>query len=176
MRERNEGLTDIYNMFHSPDQTTKQILNLRETHRKIDTLALRSYGWNDLNASYGFGVEQVEIDNYETLPEDLREQIEGGGLFFLKASDAMDVENQLRTHGAIEGKKKLPWRYRWPDEVRDDVLGRLLALNAERYGEEVAQGLHSKGKKTTGTASGKKRGRPAKAAASESSEQMGLGL
>ena len=30
------------------------------------------------------------------------------------------------------GRKKKPWRYRWPDTVRDDVLARLLALNAER--------------------------------------------
>lgn len=38
-------------------------------------------------------------------------------------------------------------RYRWPDEVRDDVLARLLALNAERYKQEVNAGLHAKGKK-----------------------------
>ena len=30
------------------------------------------------------------------------------------------------------GRKKKPWRYRWPDEVRDEVLARLMALNAER--------------------------------------------
>ncbi len=30
------------------------------------------------------------------------------------------------------GNKKKPWRYRWPDEVRDEVLARLLELNAER--------------------------------------------
>ena len=29
--------------------------------------------------------------------------------------------------------------------MRDGVLARLLALNAERYAEEVALGLHSKG-------------------------------
>ncbi len=34
-------------------------------------------------------------------------------------------------------------RYRWPDEVRDEVLARLLALNAERYQEEVNAGLHA---------------------------------
>lgn len=34
-------------------------------------------------------------------------------------------------------------RYRWPDEVRDEVLARLLALNAERHAEEVAAGLVS---------------------------------
>jgi hypothetical protein len=36
-------------------------------------------------------------------------------------------------------------RYRWPDKVRDDVLARLLALNAERYQAEVNDGLHAKG-------------------------------
>ena len=34
------------------------------------------------------------------------------------------------------GRKKKPYRYRWPDAVRDDVLARLLALNAERAVEE----------------------------------------
>lgn len=38
-------------------------------------------------------------------------------------------------------------RYRWPDEVRDDVLARLLALNAERYQAEVNAGLHTKAAK-----------------------------
>ena len=38
------------------------------------------------------------------------------------------------------GRKKKPWRYRWPDAVRDDVLARLLALNAERAaGERIAE-------------------------------------
>ena len=38
-------------------------------------------------------------------------------------------------------KKKKPWRYRWPDEVRDEVLARLLKLNAERAEEERLTGL-----------------------------------
>jgi hypothetical protein len=38
------------------------------------------------------------------------------------------------------GDKKKPWRYRWPDEVRDEVLARLLELNAERAKEEVRSG------------------------------------
>ena len=36
------------------------------------------------------------------------------------------------------GSKKKPYRYRWPDEVRDEVLARLLELNAERAKEEAA--------------------------------------
>ena len=29
-------------------------------------------------------------------------------------------------------KRKKPYRYRWPDDIRDDVLARLLELNAQR--------------------------------------------
>jgi hypothetical protein len=42
------------------------------------------------------------------------------------------------------GDKKKPYRYRWPDAVRDEVLARLLDLNQKRYQEEVAAGLHGK--------------------------------
>ncbi len=38
------------------------------------------------------------------------------------------------------GRKKKPWRYRWPDEVRDEVLARLLELNAEPAKEEARSG------------------------------------
>lgn len=67
----------------------------------------------------------------------------------------------------------------------DDVLARLLALNAERYDEKMAQGLHSKaGKRAAGPAApeeAKRRGRPPKTAqggetGGQHSEQMGLGL
>jgi hypothetical protein len=38
------------------------------------------------------------------------------------------------------GDKKKPWRYRWPDEIRDDVLARLLELNVGRAKEEARSG------------------------------------
>ena len=34
------------------------------------------------------------------------------------------------------GNKKKPYRYRWPDEIRDEALARLLELNAQRAAEE----------------------------------------
>ena len=75
----------------------------------------------------------------------------------------------------------MPWRYRWPDVVRDDLLARLLALNAERYEEEVALGLHSNGGKQAAKAGGavgssapggKRRGRPAKTSQPSETEPM----
>ena len=38
------------------------------------------------------------------------------------------------------GARRKPYRYRWPDEVRDKVLARLLELNAERAAEEARAG------------------------------------
>ena len=38
------------------------------------------------------------------------------------------------------GARKKPYRYRWPDEVRDEVLGRLLELNARRAARETRAG------------------------------------
>ena len=38
------------------------------------------------------------------------------------------------------GNKKKPYRYRWPDNVRDEVLARLLELNAERAADEALSG------------------------------------
>jgi hypothetical protein len=38
------------------------------------------------------------------------------------------------------GNKKKPYRYRWPDEVHDEVLARLLDLNQKRAQEEALAG------------------------------------
>jgi hypothetical protein len=36
--------------------------------------------------------------------------------------------------------RKKPWRYRWPDPIRDEVLARLLDLNATRARAETRSG------------------------------------
>lgn len=61
------------------------------------------------------------------------------------------------------GNKKKPYRYRWPDEVHDEVLARLLELNQKRYEEEVNAGLHGSSKKSAAkSTSGAKRKTTAK--------------
>ena len=58
------------------------------------------------------------------------------------------------------GTKKKPYRYRWPDDIRDEVLGRLLELNA-LYAAEEARAGHSN---STSTSSRQhSRGRPPRA-------------
>jgi hypothetical protein len=48
-------------------------------------------------------------------------------------------------------KRKKPYRYRWPEEIHDKVLARLLKLNQTRYDEEVRLGkVGGKGKNQKG--------------------------
>jgi N-6 DNA Methylase len=186
MVANNEGLTSTYNRFHDPAETSSELLELRRLHGEMDQAVLDAYGWSDvappgpLNSPCGFGLDYLDLEDDAQLPDALQERIDSGELFFWEADVACAFEAQLRAYGAVKGKKKLPWRYRWPDDVRDDVLARLLALNAERYAEEVVLGLHSKGGKQ-GVKAGKRRGRLAKASqvvetGDDHSEQMGLGL
>ena len=44
-------------------------------------------------------------------------------------------------------REKKPRRYRWPDEVRDEVLARLLELNAQRAAQEALAGAGVAGAK-----------------------------
>jgi hypothetical protein len=184
MVANNEGLTSTYNRFYDPSESSSGLLELRRLHGEMDQAVLAAYGWSDVPIDCGFGIDYLDLEEDAQLPDELQERTGSGKLFFWEPDEASAFEAQVRAYGAVKGKKKLPWRYRWPDDVRDDVLARLLALNAERYEEEVAQGLHSKGaKKAAGpaTAGGKRRGRPPKATqAGETAgvqvEQMGLGL
>ena len=69
-------------------------------------------------------------------------------------------------------KRKKPWRYRWPDEFRDEVLARLLALNAERAEEERLAGESAGPNKAS--KSGGKKPRKTKKKSSDKSEQADL--
>ena len=118
-----------------------------------------------------------------TLPPDLQERIASGDLFFPTATEPCSFQAQLRRYGAVKPRKKLPWRHRWPDTTRDDVLARLLALNATRYAEEQALGLHSKGRKAGGHSAAREKLRVQTVKASHTEdpqtqhcEQIGLGL
>ena len=55
------------------------------------------------------------------------------------------------------GRRKKPYRYRWPDDVRDEVLARLLELNARRAEEEARAGA---GTDEEAAAQGGRRGEP----------------
>src|SRR5205085_1896540 len=57
-----------------------------------------------------------------------------------------DDEDEEETGGR---RRKKPWRYRWPDEFRDEVLARLLELNRQRAEQERLSGAAAEGKAKT---------------------------
>ena len=124
MVRHNEGLTKTYNRFHDPHETSPDILQLRALHAAMDRAVLEAYGWHDL--------AQTATCEFLLDYEDDEDEDEGSG---------------ARSPGTGRQKKK-PWRYRWPDPFRDEVLARLLELNKQRHKEELlAAGAPSAAKK-----------------------------
>ena len=96
MIARNEGLTDTYNRFHDPAETSVDIAQLRVLHAAMDRAVLDAYGWTDLAPVAEF------------IPEFDEDDIEPGS------------------------RVRRKYRLRWPDDMRDEVLARLLELNRQR--------------------------------------------
>ena len=89
----------------------------------MDRAVLRAYGWDDL-------AEKATCD------------------FLLDYEEEEDDDPTAK-----KSKKKKPWRYRWPDEFRDEVLARLLELNEQRAMEEKLAGktAEAQAKKSAGS-------------------------
>ena len=66
----------------------------------------------------------------------------------------LDYEEDEDDEGASSRRKK-PWRYRWPDDIRDEVLARLLELNKQRAEQERLAGLAAEA--ATGMSQGRKK-------------------
>jgi hypothetical protein len=73
----------------------------------------------------------------------------------------LDYEEEDESSSQTSRKRK-PWRYRWPDDFRDEVLARLLELNEKRHKEEQ---LLVKAKSTEAKPVKKTNKKPAKASA-----------
>jgi hypothetical protein len=58
--------------------------------------------------------------------------------------DYVEEEEEEESGGRARRK---PYRYRWPDDFRDEVLARLLALNKERAEQEALAGKSAESKK-----------------------------
>jgi hypothetical protein len=118
MVRNNEGLTKTYNCFHDPDERSPDILKLRELHAAMDRAVLDAYGWTDLKPTCEFLLDYEEDE------------------------DELGTDNsQLTTR-----RRRKPWRYRWPDDFRDEVLARLLELNRQRAEEERLSGAAAEAK------------------------------
>jgi hypothetical protein len=64
MVQKDEGLTKTYNRFRDPEESTVDILKLRELHAAMDHAALAAYGWTDVDTDCKFLLD-YEIDEEE---------------------------------------------------------------------------------------------------------------
>jgi hypothetical protein len=62
---RGVGITKLYNLLHSVSESGAEIEDLRMLHNDLDSVVLRSYGWNDLadRAAPEFLTEDTEPDH-----------------------------------------------------------------------------------------------------------------
>jgi len=121
MVKHGEGLTKTYNRFHDPNEHHPELLRLRALHAEMDRAVLAAYGWTDLDTTCDFYLDyEIDEASFAAVP--------GASV---RGSD-----------------KKKPYRYRFPDAIRDELLARLLELNQARFREEQLAGLHSKESKS----------------------------
>src|SRR5206468_1635497 len=106
-----EGLTKTYNRFHDPNETSADYVKLRELHASMDRAVLDAYGGD---------LAKLTVPPCE---------------FLLDYED--DEDEDEPTSGR---QRKKPWRYRWPDAFRDEVLALLLELNKQRAEQEQLAG------------------------------------
>lgn len=140
-----EGLTKTYNRFHNPTDTTSGIQKLRDLHVEMDNAVRDAYGWRDLDLEHGW----IETRTAE--------------------------EQKDKKTGKVSAVEKVDHRFTISERARQEVLRRLLKLNHERYAEEVAQGLHDKGKKPAASKKNTKAPvRPSRAPPPPKREQLGL--
>jgi hypothetical protein len=109
MIEKNEGLTEIYNRFHDPDESGPEILRLRQLHSAMDRAVLDAYDWSDIPTDCEFLLD-YEIDEQEwgakkkplrlRLPDDVHDELLAR---LLELSTQLTTEEVLA--GAHEAKK-----------------------------------------------------------------------
>jgi hypothetical protein len=119
MVHNNQGLTDTYNRFHDPEERDSDILKLHELHAAMDKAVLDAYDWSDISTDCTF---LLDYDDEEDL-----------------------TSNPYEGEGSSRQRKK-PWRYRWTEQVHDEVLARLLDLNQKRAEAEILGGKAAEGK------------------------------
>lgn len=109
MSDRKIGLTKTYNGFHDEWEQSEDFEQFRVLRDAMDNAVLRAYEWSDLRPVTVFE------DEFRSEDED---------------DEAIDPSEE----GELPKQRR-----RWPEEIRDDVLARLLILNEQRAAEEAPE-------------------------------------
>ncbi len=105
----------------------------------MDAAVLAAYGWNDVATTCGFGLDYLDLDDDIELPSDLQDASTAAISSLIRLPEAAAFDSQIPR--CSKQQKETAVALPLARSVRDDVLARLLALNAERAAEEAALGL-----------------------------------
>ena len=73
MNSRDEGLTQVYNRFHDPNETSADLQKLRQLHVEMDNAVATACGWTGLDLGHGF--HETKPGVRDTLSEPARREV-----------------------------------------------------------------------------------------------------
>ncbi len=123
------GLTDLYGRFNSPKFVDAELDSLRTLHGAMDSAVLALYRWDDLAKPYSFDLAYFDVELKSSVPDEVEHRISRQDFFFATQEEAFEFDSMIAA--AAFKQKHLPWRLQWDKAVREELLVRLLTLNAE---------------------------------------------
>jgi hypothetical protein len=148
MEKESLTLSDYHNRLNSPTHNDVSSLKARDLINLLDQSVFQLYGWSDLLVNSYFTLDICELD-LDCDSAEVEKAAQGQGeIRYASTVDASEFESRLRLETGY--KKRIPWRYRWEESIRDEVVSRLLVLNGERSSRDAATGIHGKKAKKDG--------------------------
>lgn len=105
MLAHQEGLTNTYNRFHNPSESTEDIVELRRLHVEMDQAVAAAYGWTDLDLGHGF--HETKQGLRYTISEAARREVLDRLLLLNHERYAEEVKAGLHEKSAKKTKKSV---------------------------------------------------------------------
>jgi hypothetical protein len=150
-------LSDYHNRLNSPMHNDAISLAARDLMDRLDQCVFQLYGWSDLPVNSYFTLDVCDLD-LDCDSTEVEQAAEGQGeIRYASTADAAGFESRLRLETGY--KKRIPWRYRWEESIRDEVVSRLLVLNGEHSSRDAAMEIHDKKAKKDVMSNARQQGR-----------------
>jgi len=175
MRLLGIGLTAFLGKVSSPYSMDKEIIEYRKLQVRLDRLVASLYGWDDIDMRHGFYLDAKSLDD---LGENDQASEEDGDLYTLFIDMSLPVSSFINVFDGSAGIG-LPWRFGMNEEIRIDMISRLLELNTMQSSQsrkKIADKTAGGGGSPGGSGTGRRRGRPPKTPAPDSGQTAQIGL
>lgn len=131
MKGQGIGLTTFLGRVSSPYIMDREVVEYRELQAHLDRLIVSLYGWNDIPIQHGFYLDAKSLDDLGDVDQ---ASDDGVDLYTLFIDMSIPEPSFSRIYDNSEGRK-LPWRFGISENIRIDVISRLLDLNARQFSQ-----------------------------------------